>query len=162
MSDVSPLIRAAVFVSDLEKSIKFYTDVLGYEEIFFKGDLGEPFISKLLGMPDTSFTRAIILKQAGPSFGMIGLFETTKPVPPELTKSHGGCHIGEICMVFYCSDLQETCEKLARYGSTIIAEPEILDIEAIPGRGQREMTFLGPDGEMFNFIEMDPKEAFEG
>jgi hypothetical protein len=24
------------------------------------------------------------------------------------------------------------------------------------------MTFLGPDGEMFNLIEMDPKEAFEG
>jgi catechol 2,3-dioxygenase-like lactoylglutathione lyase family enzyme len=162
MSNVSPLIRAAVFVSDLEKSIEFYTDILGYEEVFFSGDLGEPFINKLLGMPSTSFTRAIILKQAGPDFGMIGLFETTKPAPPDISKSHEGCHIGEICMVFYCSDLQETCEKLARYGSTIICEPDLLDINAIPGKGQREMTFLGPDGEMFNLIEMDPKEAFEG
>jgi hypothetical protein len=54
------------------------------------------------------------------------------------------------------------CEKLARHGSTTVSEPGLLDIKAIPGKGQREMTFLGPDGEMFNLMEMDPKEAFEG
>jgi catechol 2,3-dioxygenase-like lactoylglutathione lyase family enzyme len=160
MSDVSPIVRTAVFVTDLEKSIEFYTDILGYEEVFFRGDLGEPFINKLLGMPSTSFTRAIIIKQAGPGFGMIGLFEVTKPAPPKITKSHDGCHIGEICMTFYCSDIQEIYEKLARHGSTIIAKPEMLDIADAPGAGVKEMTFLGPDGEMFSMIEMDPKVAF--
>jgi hypothetical protein len=32
----------------------------------------------------------------------------------------------------------------------------------IDGVGQREITFLGSDGEMFNLIGLDPKEAFEG
>lgn len=158
MNDVSPLIRAAVFVADLEKSLAFYKDILNLEQVFFSGDLEGPVVSDLLGMPGTSYTRAIILKQPGPNFGMVGLFEVTRPAPPPVGKAHEGCHVGEICMVFHCSDLREVCEKLARHDATLISAPQRLKIDGLPGEGYREMTFSGPDGEMLNLIERDPAE----
>jgi catechol 2,3-dioxygenase-like lactoylglutathione lyase family enzyme len=156
MTTVSPLIRAAVFVSDLERSVAFYTDILGYEEVFFDGELDDPVVNVLLGMPDSSRTRARILKQSGPEVGMLGLFEVTGPAPPPLEPAGRGCHIGQVCMVFYCADLDETRAKLAAHGVTIVAEPQVLHISGRAGPGNREMTFLGPDGEMLNFIERDP------
>lgn len=159
MTDVSPLIRAAVFVSDLERSVAFYTDVLGYTEVFFDGELDDPVVGELIGAATTSLTRATILKRSGPSFGMVGLFEVTGPAPPRLGKSRDGCHVGEVCMVFYCADLDEICAKLASHGAQIVASPRVLNIRSRPGPGQREMTCLGPDGEMLNFIERDPGET---
>lgn len=157
MADVSPLIRAAVFVTDLDRSVAFYRDLLGYEEVYFSGKLDDPAANALLGMPPTSCTRATILKHAGPSFGMLGLFEVTRPAPPKLEESAQGCRIGQVCMVFYCADLGETCAKLAAYGARIICEPRLLDVGGRrTGSPAREMTFLGPDGEMLNFIERDP------
>jgi len=156
MVEVSPLIRAAVIVADLDKSVAFYKDILGYEEVFFSGDLDDPVVNELLGRPDTSHTRATILKQAGPAFGMLGLFEVTRPAPPRLDDSSHGCRIGQVCMVFYCDDLDEICGKLAAHCTRVISEPKVLNIKGRAGQANREMTFLGPDGEWLNFIERDP------
>jgi len=156
MVQVSPLIRAAVFVTDLDRSVAFYKDVLGYEEEFFSGGLDDPVVNELLGMPNTSHTRATILKQSGPAFGMLGLFEVSGPAPPALDASGRGCRTGQVCMVFYCTDLDEVCAKLAAHGAEVISAPKVLNIKDRPGQANREMTFLGPDGEMLNFIERDP------
>lgn len=156
MVEVSPLIRAAVFVADLDRSVAFYQDILGYEEVFFSGELDDPVVNQLLDTPETSRTRATILKQTGPAFGMIGLFEVTQPAPPGLDASDRGCRIGQVCMVFYCSDLDEICAKLATHGVQIMSAPKTLNIKDRPGQASREMTFFGPDGEMLNFIERNP------
>jgi len=143
-------------VSDLERSVDFYTDILGYTEVYFAGELGDPFVSELLGVAASSKTRATILKCAGPSFGMVGLFEVASPAPPRIGTTGAGCHVGESCMVFYCADLDEICSRLERHGVTFIAGPGLLSIKNRPGPAHREMTFRGPDGEMINFIERDP------
>lgn len=159
MTEVSPLIRAALFVADLDRSVSFYTDVLGWQETFFSAELRDRVINELLGMPDAAYTRVRILKQSGPSFGMIGLFEISNPAPPVTGRSDRSCNIGEICMVFYCSDIDAIQDRLRAHGVDIIAAPRLLKIKEIPGAGQREMTCRGPDGEMLNFIERDPGDA---
>lgn len=159
MVEVSPLIRAAVIVADLDKSVAFYRDILGYEEVFFSGGLDDPVVNELLGTPDTSHTRATILKRAGPAVGMLGLFEVTQPAPPRLDDTGRGCRIGQVCMVFYCADLDEICGKLVAHNARVISGPKVLNIKGRPGQANREMTFLGPDGELLNFIERDPIAA---
>jgi catechol 2,3-dioxygenase-like lactoylglutathione lyase family enzyme len=160
VTDVSPLIRAAIFVSDLDKSKRFYMEVLNFREVFFEGDLRDPVVNSLLRVPASSVTRGIVLKQGGPNFGMLGLFEASEPAPPPLEKSRAGCRLGEVCMVFYCSNLEEICKKLARFDAHIISEPKFLRLKTAMGTGQYEMTCRGPDGEMLNLIERDPGEAF--
>lgn len=159
MNDVSPLVRAALIVADLDRSFDFYSDVLGYEELFFDAELQDRVINELLAVPSTSYTRVKILKATGPSFGMVGLFEITEPAPPGIERSYDGCHVGEVCMVFYCADVEVVYGKLQRHSATIVAAPRLLNIKEIPGAGQREMVCRGPDGELLNFIERDPADA---
>ena len=59
---ISPMVRTAIFVRDLEGSTRFYREVLGLEEIWYEGELTEGNAHELLGMPAGSATRARILK----------------------------------------------------------------------------------------------------
>ena len=155
----SPLIRAALIVSDLDRSVAFYTDVIGLEETFFEGTLDHPAAAQLIGMPPESNIRARILKVPGPAFGMVGLFESTDPAPPELKRPNKGVNLGELCMVFYVSDLDPVVARLEAGGHDIVCPPVFLQVGE--RGGQREMTFRDPDGAMINMIERDPNAVFE-
>ena len=106
-------------------------------------------------------TRVCILKQPDyTAYGMVGLFEVKNPAPPKIERPSEGCNIGELCMVFYCSDLDEVIRRAKDHTHTIVCEPARLRV-----RGhikQREMALRGPDGEKINLIEWDPDEAIGG
>ena len=159
MEVISSLVRSALFVSDLDRSVDFYRDLFALEEVYAEGSLQHETAPKLLGMPPGARIRYKILKAAGPNWGMIGLFETTGPAPPRVEKRRDGCNIGEMCMVFYCADLVAIHNKLVAGGHQVVCPPTHLVVEG-HGPGQLEMTFLDPDGIMINLIERDP--ASEG
>jgi len=66
---ISPMVRTALFVSDLETASAFYADVLGLIEIYFQGDLDHPTAAHLVGMPEGVHMRAKIVKAPGPEIG---------------------------------------------------------------------------------------------
>ena len=116
---------------------------------------------ELIGMPAGVTTRVCILKQPDFSaYGMVGLFEVNNPAPPRIERPSQGSNIGELCMVFYCSDLDELIRRAEGHAHSIIREPVRLRV-----RGhikQREMALRGPDGEKINLIEWDPQQATSG
>ncbi len=154
MARISPMVRTALFVTDLERSARFYRDILGLDEIFFEGELTEGNAHELLGVPAGSRTRALILKAPGPAWGMVGLFEVSEPAPPCLTRRPETINVGEGCLVFYCSDLTPVVGKLEAGGHQIIRHPVRLRIGEL--LKQREMCFRDPDGVLINLIEWDP------
>lgn len=158
---VSPLVRAAITVSDLDRSRAFYVDVLGLAETFLQSEVSGGNIHALMGMPAGSTTRICILKTAGtPAYGMVGLFEVRNPSPPRLEYAGAGAQIGEICLVFYCDDLDRVAKEIDARGLMVVAPPTALEVR---GRlKQREMTFRGPDGEKINLIEWDLARAESG
>lgn len=156
MSRISPMVRTALFVSDLERSRHFYRDVIGLDETWFEGELTDGNAHELLGMPADSATRACILKARGPAWGMVGLFEISNPQPPPVRKEAASINQGESCLVFYCADLDPVTAALESGGHTILCKPVRLRIgEQIK---QREMCFRDPDGVLINLIEWDPTE----
>lgn len=165
MALISPMVRTALIVRDLERSTNFYTSIFDMDEVYAEGGLAHPTAAKLLGMPPETETRYRILRVAGLNKGMVGLFELKDPAPPVVEKRIDGCSIGETCLVFYCADLDEVHNRLLAGEHTVICPPLHLDVEIEGGaiqsadRGQREMTFRDPDGVIINLIERDPNSG---
>jgi catechol 2,3-dioxygenase-like lactoylglutathione lyase family enzyme len=161
MSQVSQMVRAALMVSDLDASREFYSKVLGLTEVYLEGVAQGGNMHALIGMPASVTTRTCILKVPGkPAYGMVGLFEVRNPQPPRLQREATSSNIGELCMVFYCDDLDPIHDEATRRGLTIVSPPVPLRIRGFVK--QREMTLRGPDGEKINLIEWDLDRADAG
>jgi catechol 2,3-dioxygenase-like lactoylglutathione lyase family enzyme len=158
---VSQMVRAALMVSNLDASREFYTTVLGLTEVYSEGVAQGGNMHALIGMPDTVTTRVCILKVPGkPAYGMVGLFEVKNPAPPRIQRANARSNVGELCMVFYCDNLDPVYAQAQARGLTVVAAPVALRV-----RGhvkQREMTIRGPDGEKINLIEWDLARADAG
>ncbi|MCB2108018.1 MAG: VOC family protein [Rhodobacteraceae bacterium] len=158
---VSQMVRAALMVSDLEKSREFYETVFGLTDVYTEGEAKGGNMNALIGMPGTVTTRVCILKSPrNPEYGMVGLFEVKNPAPPKISRNDSGSNIGEVCMVFYCDNLDPVYAEAQKRGLTVLAPPVALRV-----RGhvkQREMTMRGPDGEKINLIEWDLAKADAG
>jgi len=158
---LSQIVRASLQVSDLDRSKAFYSEVLGLSEIYSEGEAVGGNMHELIGAPAGVTTRVCIMKQPDFSaYGMVGLFEVRNPAPPKIERPSEGSNVGELCMVFYCSDLDELLRRAEGHAHSIVREPVRL---RVGGRiKQREMAMRGPDGEKINLIEWDPQEAIGG
>ncbi|MBP02303.1 MAG: hypothetical protein CMM25_05800 [Rhodospirillaceae bacterium] len=155
---LSQMVRAAIQVSDIGVSKDFYMNVLGLTEVYSKGTATGGNMHALIGMPDSVVINVCILKQPEYSaFGMVGLFEARNPAPPRLQRNSEGANLGELCMVFYCSNLDKLLKRLSGHPHSIVCAPEPLRVRGYIK--QREMALRGPDGEKINLIEWDPDKA---
>ena len=154
MPNISSLVRAALFVSDLERSEFFYKSVLGISESFAANSTKNKEFAELLGIPATSYIRYSILKIPGPARGMIGLFQVTEPPMPIIKRNLSSSNVGEVALVFYTDDLFALKQKLNHLGVQFICPPTTLSVRK--GTGNLEMTFRDPDGILMNILEKDP------
>ncbi len=148
---VSRLVRTALFVSDLDRSSRFYKQGLGYHEVYSGGELTHEVAHALLGVPENSVIRYEIVKADGPNFGMIGMFEV-KPSPPAVSRRSGSVNVGEGCLVLLTTDIRAVRNRLVDLGAEIVCEPQRLIVrDSSPG--SLEMTCRDPDGMLINLIE---------
>ena len=144
MPNFSPMIRAALMVSDLDRSRAFYKEILDLDEVFVEGEISEGNVWEVLAVPQSTATRACVLKRPGqPEYGMVGLFELTNPQPEPVHRASVGMNRGEMCMVFYCDDIDVVTAKLEAGGHTIVSTAAPLRVGGYVK--QREMIFRDPD-----------------
>jgi catechol 2,3-dioxygenase-like lactoylglutathione lyase family enzyme len=149
------MVRAALMVSDLDRSRAFYKEILDLDEVFVDGQVSGGNMWEVLGVPETTVTRLCVLKRPGqPEFGMVGLFELTQPQPAAVKRPAAGVNLGEITLVFYCDDLDAVTTKLEAAGHVIVSPAMPLRLHG--HIKQREMIFRDPDGALINLIEWDP------
>ncbi|MGD1955709.1 MAG: VOC family protein [Sphingomonadales bacterium] len=151
---VSAMVRSALIVSNLERSTAFYTNVLGFADVYWEGVLEGTSVEKLLGVPQGSQCRARILTPSPENMGMVGLFELSNPTPKTVQKSDTTSQVGEAFLVFYASDLDVVMERLTAGGYGVLCAP--IPLEHDGKVKQREMGCLDPDGFKINLIEWDP------
>ena len=159
MPIVSSLVRAALFVSDLERSEFFYKSVLGIDESFAENGTQNKEFAELLGVTAASYIRYSILKIPGPARGMIGLFQVTEPQIPSVEKDILFSNVGEVALVFYTDNILALKQKLDDYDLQFICPPTILSVRK--EMRNFEMTFRDPDGVMINIIEKDPLNLYQ-
>ncbi len=152
---VSALIRATIFVRDLDKSVAFYR-ALGLTESYYDGVLDHPSASTVLGFAEHHPYPIKILKVAGPNFGMLGLFQLSAEHQAGVTDpTIGPARAGEVALIFYVPNLDDTLPKLRAAGALWLPEPVVFELGHI---SQREVCIRDCDGTLVNLVERDPAE----
>ncbi len=159
----SPLIRTALMVRNLDRSRRFYEEVLGLTSIYLDADLGDTIAWKLLGVPEGSSLRCTILKppeiagKDAPDFGMVGLFELNDSELNELPQRSDGIVFGEAVLVFYVDDLARSLEKVEYCEGRLLTGPEEF---RLPHVRASEAIVRDPDGVAINLVEAPDSVAW--
>lgn len=151
----SALIRATIFVRDLEKATQFYR-AIGLTETYFEGRLDHPSATAILGFDDPRPFEIRIVKRPGPNYGMIGLFKLADGTAQEVIPAASGpARIGEVALVFYVRDMAGTMEMVRTLEARWLPEPQVFAMEH---RSQLEVCIRDCDGVLINLVETDPEQ----
>jgi catechol 2,3-dioxygenase-like lactoylglutathione lyase family enzyme len=153
----SSLIRAALFVSDLERSTAFYK-ALGLTEVYYEAELDPASTAAVLALPAGGGARCRILKRPGtPNYGMIGLFQVINAALDRIPMGGTSPRIGEVAIVFYAKPLAPILADLKANGAAWVGDPSLF---SMPHRAQAEVCLRDPDGVLLNLIERSADEQF--
>lgn len=153
----SPLVRVSLMVSDLDRSRRFYGELLGFTEEFASGVTRDAASTSLLSQPAGSLCRFAILKRPGPAFGMVSLFEASEPALPARPPSQPAVYVGDVFLTFYLRDLDPFVAQLEAAGGRLLVPPTVLVTNY---RTHRQLVASDPDGVRINLMERDPSEAW--
>ena len=124
-------------VSNLERSLKFYRDVMGME-VLMELTITDDRIARVTGMPGAQ-CRIVHLKLGD---GILELFEYSNPIGINKAKDMRQCDYGLIHLGFEVNEFHKHVEQFKEMGLEFLGEP----VEFRPGVW---VVYLrGPDGEV--------------
>ena len=101
-------------VSDIERSRRFYTEVLGFE-VMAEFDFDDANTARVMGEPDARF-KGIFMKRDGMRIEIIGF---SNPPPERAVRRRRSNEIGHSHLSFYVTDLDATLRALREQGVTV-------------------------------------------
>jgi len=145
----TPIHHVGIIVSNLEKSLYFYRDILGWK-ILFQDTLSVTNASELLGVPEVEGRTVILQKDIGIVNGMIEILEISKP-KRGMPKTEGGFNtVGLGFLSFVVNNIDQTYNYLIDKGVTFINSPKQLDFDKY---SIKSCVFFDPDGVRIEIIE---------
>ncbi len=102
-------------VSDIERSRRFYTEVLGFE-VMLEVDFDDDKTSQVMLVPKAKF-KGIFMRRDGMRIELIGF---TNPPPTGETRPRFSNEIGHSHFTFYVQDMDEAIAELKSKGVEIV------------------------------------------
>jgi lactoylglutathione lyase len=133
-------------VRDLERSLRFYRDLLGFE-LVFAWNPREPYIRTLIGYPGADVHSAILRMPGSDHF--LELMEV-RDVPRQAVDT-GTANPGVAHLAFFTDDCDGLYADLVAQGVAAISEPVTPTIG--PNQGGRAVYMLDPDGVRLEFVQ---------
>lgn len=137
--------HTAISTADLERSVRFYRDLLGFEQIFASGwERGAETADKITGLRDSS-AKLVMLKAGN---ACIELFEYSSPQPRAGDPNRPACDHGITHLCLDVSDIQAEYERLQAAGMLFHCPPQNMGgVSATYGRD--------PDGNIVELLEVN-------
>jgi lactoylglutathione lyase len=101
-------------VSDIERSRRFYTAVLGFQ-VVAEFDFDDANTARVMGVPGARF-KGIFMKRDGMRIEIIGF---SNPPPDRTPRTHRSNEIGHSHLSFYVTDLDATLRALRAQGVVV-------------------------------------------
>lgn len=156
MGIVKNLDHVAVTVSDLERSLPFYKEVLGLQEIERHLLDGET-ISTMAGKPGVVMQVVRLACPDTPDI-LIDLQQYIEPKEDVSNAALGMANHSHFC--FGVNNLQATCDELQKKGVELISAPVSFDLGEDWDYGVVKVVFFkDPDGFILELMEMDLKKS---
>lgn len=145
-------------VSDLDRSVRFYTELLGFREIR-RSRLEGQWIESVVGLKNVRADVAYVVAPAGEPRLELLCYESPRgePVPANsLANTPGLRHIA-----LRVKDIHEMVRRLREAGVKIIGGPAAVPKDAITHEAGHKILcyFLDPDGTLLELAEYRREEA---
>ena len=133
-------------VTDLDRSVRFYRDVLGFE-LAFAWNPREAYIRTLIGYPEADVHAAILRMPNSDYFlELLEIRGVEKQAVDTGTANPGVAHIA-----FFTDDCDGLYAELTAKGVEAVSAPVTPTIG--PNRGGRAVYMLDPDGVRVEFVQ---------
>lgn len=152
---VGEIFHTGLTVSDLDRSVAFYRDVLGLE-LVTQWDSAQPYLRTVVGFPDAEL-RIALLRIPRVGVGVSGhhveLLEYRQP------RGRRGdprtCNPGNVHVSFMVEDLDAAYAELLAKGVRFKSEP--VEITHGRNRGAKAVYLLDPDDITLEFVQPAPR-----
>ena len=131
-------------VSDIERSRRFYTDVLGFD-VVGEFDFDDAATATVMGVPGCRF-KGVFMQRDGMRIELIGF---TEPPPDRTRRARRANEIGHSHLSFYVTSLDETLAELRAKGVEICD-----DLRAVLPSGIECCVVRDPDGFPIEVVQM--------
>ena len=152
-SPTGPVKRTTIVVADIDRSLAFYRDLLGFS-VFFDGRIGNPGASDVTATPCEGL-RMVVLQAGGADVGLIGLMEIHGPKEPlAATQWDRRLKSGESILVIPTEEMRRLHERMLAAGVCVVTPPVRVEV---PNRPEiHEMMVRDPDGVVVNLTQRGP------
>jgi catechol 2,3-dioxygenase-like lactoylglutathione lyase family enzyme len=138
--------HTGIQVADLERSVRFYRDVLGFE-LAFQWNPQAEYIRTIVGYPEVDIHAAVLRMPGAEVFLEILEYRNVEKAPVDTrTANPGTAH-----MAFFTDDCDGLYAELKAKGVDSVSPPVTPSIG--PNKGGRAVYMIDPDGIRVEFIQ---------
>jgi len=138
--------HAGIQVADLDRSLDFYRDILGFEVVFQWNPQAE-YIRTITGYPEADIHVAVLKMPGADMYLEILEYRNVEKAPVDTrTANPGTAHLA-----FYTDDCEGLYAELTSKGVKSVSTPVTPSIG--PNKGGRAVYMIDPDGFRIEFIQ---------
>ena len=142
--------HTAISTADIERSLRFYRDLLGFEEVFkLNWEVGTEALDAITGLEDSS-ARVVMLKAGN---ACVELFEYSTPIPAPGNENRPVCDHGITHLCLQVTDIEAEYDRLKAAGMVFHCPPQSVGSETVATYGR------DPDGNVVELLEVPSDNA---